>query len=168
MTDEADDSTPRMIDWNNLRWKSAVGKRKDCVQLIYTVDEGQMYGKNRDLLSGESAYLCRLYHKKKCNSRLYMKDGRLYKKDGYIEHNHQTQDIDYSEFKIEKDIKDDCGNLDVIVNARSQSSAVTEIFDKHMKKYGSYFREQIELDTINLLISHFIQLQTSKFKVEPQ
>lgn len=64
-----------------------------------------------------------------------MKDGRLHTKNGFIEHNHQTQDFEHSESDIEKHIKDDCGNLDVLVNARSQSSAISEIFDKHMKKY---------------------------------
>lgn len=129
-------TTPEKIDldWNNLKWENAVGKRRDCAQMIYTTDERQMYGKNRVLLSGETAYLCRLYQQKKCKSRLYMQDGRLYKKEGFIEHNHQTQDFEHSEFDIEKIIKDDCGSLDVLVNARSQSSAISEIFDKHMKK----------------------------------
>lgn len=102
--------------------------------MIYTVDERQLYGKNRQLNSGEDAYLCRLYHAKKCKSRLYMLNGRLYKKEGFIEHNHQTQEFEHSEFDIEKNIKDDCSNLDVLVNARSQASAISEIFDKHMKK----------------------------------
>lgn len=123
------------IDWNNLRWEWAVGKRRDCAKLVYTTDERQLYGKNRDLLSGESAYLCRLYHNKKCKSRLYMKNGRLFKKDDFVEHNHPPQDFDHNEFKIEKAIKNECGNLDVLVNARTQSSAVAEIFDRHMKQY---------------------------------
>lgn len=138
ITDEFDDtgdnSAPK-IDWNDLKWVNAVGKRKDCIKMIYTVDEHQLYGKNRDLESGEAAYLCRLYHSKKCKSRLYMKDGRLYKKDGFVEHNHPSQAFEHSEFEIEKNIKNDCSNLDVLVNARTQSSAVTEIFDKHMKQY---------------------------------
>lgn len=112
----------------------AVGKRKDCLELIYTVDECQLYGKNRVLDGGEVAYLCRLYHSKKCKSRLYLKDGRLYKKDNFVEHNHPSQAFDYSEFEIEKKMKTECGNLDVLVNARTQSSAVTEIFDKYMKQ----------------------------------
>lgn len=117
-----------------MRWKSAVGKRGDCAQMIYTIDERQMYGKNRTLMNDETAYLCRLYHQKKCKSRLYMQDGRLFKKEGFIEHNHQTQEFEHSEFDVEKNIKDDCSNLDVLVNARSQASAISEIFDKHMKE----------------------------------
>lgn len=103
--------------------------------MIYTVDENQLYGRNRDLKSGEVAYLCRLYHTKKCKSRLYIKDGRLYRKDDFVNHNHPSQEFERSEFEIEKEMKDECGSLDVLVNARSQSSAVAEIFDKHMKKY---------------------------------
>lgn len=131
--DKFDYSASKTIDWTNLKWEKAVGKRGDCTNMIYTVDENQMYGKNRDLKSGDVAYLCRLYHAKKCKSRLYMKNGRLYKKDDFVEHNHKSQEIECTEFKIEKSIKDECGDLNVLVNARSQSSAVTEIFEKHMK-----------------------------------
>lgn len=123
------------LDWNNLKWEAAVGKRMDCSNMIYTTDERQLYGKNRVLDSGETAYLCRLYHSRKCRSRLYMQDKRLYKKDGFIEHNHPKQAFERKEFELEKKIKTDCANLDVLVNARTQSSAVTEIFDRHMKQY---------------------------------
>lgn len=102
--------------------------------MVYTVDEQQLYGKHRSLLSGEDAYLCRLYHAKKCKSRLYMKNDRLYKKSGFIEHNHAVQGFDHSEFSIEEIIKDECSNMDVLVNARSHTSAVSEIFEKHMKQ----------------------------------
>lgn len=122
------------LDWNNLRWEESVGKRKDCNSMIYTLDEQQLYGKNRVLQNGETAYLCRLYHTKRCKSRLYMKDGRLYRHDDFIPHNHQSQEFYHSECQIEKKIKDECGNLDVLVNARTQSSAVADIFDKHMKQ----------------------------------
>lgn len=121
------------IDWNNLRYLTAVGKRNDCKKMIYTRDECNIYGKNTVLKCGEIAYLCRLYHKKGCKSRLYMKNGRLYKKGDFIEHNHPPQEDEHREFEIESTIKDECGSLSVLVNARTQSSAVTEIFDKHMK-----------------------------------
>lgn len=90
-SDNSDDSLDLQLDWNNLKWEAAVGKRIDCTNMIYTIDERQLYGRNRVLESGETAYLCRLYHAKKCKSRLYMKDGRLHKKDGFIEHNHPKQ-----------------------------------------------------------------------------
>lgn len=123
------------LDWDNLEWDKAVGKRRDCVEMIYTVHEHNLYGKNRVLQSGEVAYLCRLYSKNKCKSRLYLKNGRLYKKDDFIHHNHPPQDVQQSEFAIEKEVKDECGNLDALVNARNQSSAVADIFEKHMKRY---------------------------------
>lgn len=36
-----DDSAPEknVLDWNNLKWKESVGKRKDCIKMIYTIDE---------------------------------------------------------------------------------------------------------------------------------
>lgn len=102
--------------------------------MIYTLDEHNIYGKNRVLQSGEVAYLCRLYHAKKCKSRLYMKDGRLYNKDDFSEHNHPTQEVERSEFEIERKIKEECADLNKLVNARSQMSAVSDIFNKHMKE----------------------------------
>lgn len=123
-----------VIDWNNLKYTFSVGKRNDCKKMIFTEDEHNIYGKNRTLKNGEIAYLCRLYHAKGCKSRLYMdKNGRLYKKGDFIPHNHPPQENEHQEFKIESSIKDECGNLAVLVNSRTQSSAVTEIFDKHMK-----------------------------------
>lgn len=62
-----------------------------------------------------------------------MKNGRLYRKSDFIPHNHVCQKERKKEFELEYKIKKECGNLEVLVNARTQSSAVTEIFDKHMK-----------------------------------
>lgn len=121
------------IDWNNLRYIEAVGKRRDCKKMIFTRDEKNLYGKNRELASGETAYLCREYYSEHCKSRLYMKDGRLYKKPDFVPHNHPSREEKYKKFEIECKIKEECGNLEVLVNARTQSSAVSEIFDKHMK-----------------------------------
>lgn len=122
-----------IINWNDLRYSIAVGKRNDCKNMIYTEDEHNLYGRNRELKCGEVAYLCRLYHKKGCKSRLYLKNKRLYKKSDFIAHNHPPQDVDHDEFCVESRIKDECGDLAILVNARTQSSAVTEIFDRQMK-----------------------------------
>lgn len=133
--------------------------------MIYTVDEHQLYGRNRDLKGGEVAYLCRLYHKKKCKSRLYMKDGRLYRKDDFVDHNHPSQEFDRSEFAIEKNIKEECGNLDVLVNARSQSSAVATIFEKHMKQYVWEIYTRISID-LNFYVIFFLgRHQSSKLSI---
>lgn len=117
-----------------LIYEKIVGKRRDCKNIVYTKHEMQMYGKNRVLKNGEIAYLCRMYFKSKCKSRVYMKDGLLFKKDDFIEHNHPTQENERFEFEVEYEIKQECSNLDTIVNSRSQSSAVAEIFDKKMQK----------------------------------
>lgn len=123
------------IDWTNLEFEKIVGKRRDCRELIYTKHEKQIYGRNRALISGEVAYLCRLYGNKgiKCKSRLYLFNGRLFKGPGFIAHNHPTQEKERFDFEVESDIKQECGNLNSLVSSNSQVSAVSGIFQKHMK-----------------------------------
>lgn len=122
------------IDWNNISYETAVGKRMDCDSMIYTKVEKQLYGKNRTLKNGEIAYLCRLYAKHKCKSRLYFKNGRLYRKGDFIEHNHPIQEQEKINFDIECIIKKECSNIDVLVNAKTQSSECHEVFQRNMKK----------------------------------
>lgn len=124
------------IDPKNLRYEFAVGKRRDCQNLIYTLDEQHFYGKNRKLNSqGEVAYLCRLYSAHKCKSRLYLKNGTLYRKSDFIEHNHAQQHEERIDFQAEFEIKQECADFNSLVNANTQTSAVSRIFDKHMQKY---------------------------------
>lgn len=126
------------IDWKDLKFEEIVGKRRDCNKLLYTIDEKQIYGRNRTVQStGETAYLCKLYGDKtlKCKSRLYLKNGRLYRKmHHFIEHNHPTQEKKRKEYEIENDIKTECANLNALVNSNSQTSAVASIFEKHVKQ----------------------------------
>lgn len=111
---------------------------KDAIAIkwctLYTKHEKNIYGRNRELKNGEVAFLCRLYGQKKCKSRLYMMNGRLYKKADFIPHNHPTQERERFEFEVENKIKTECGNIDALVDVTSQASAVTEIFDKNMHK----------------------------------
>lgn len=64
LLDESDSETQNIIDWNDIAWEKAVGKRMDCDDLIYPKDEKHLYGKNKVLKNGDIAYLCRLYSKK--------------------------------------------------------------------------------------------------------
>lgn len=128
------DTDDNIINWNNLEYETIVGKRIDCDQMIYTKHEKQIYGKNRTLKDGTVAYLCRKYSKTKCKSRVYKKNGRLFRLNDFSPHNHPTQEKERFEFEVEGKIKKDCANLDRIVNSRSQSSAVSDIFDKRMKE----------------------------------
>lgn len=133
-TESIDESSTTIIDDSNLKYEFAVGKRKDCQNLIYTTDEHQFYGKNRkENSNGETAYLCRLYSKHKCKSRIYLKEGKLYRKPDFIAHNHGQQKDERIDFQTEFDIKEECGNLASLVNATTQTSAVSRIFDKHMQ-----------------------------------
>lgn len=123
------------IDPKDIRYAKTVGKRRDCKEMIFTLDENQIYGRNRVLNNGDIAYLCRLYGNKqiKCKSRLYMRGSRLFKRQDFIAHNHSSQEESKFEFEVEYDIKMECANLQSLVNAGSQKSAVSEIFDKHIK-----------------------------------
>lgn len=105
----------------------------DCDDLIYPKDEKHLYGKNKVLKNGDIAYLCRLYSKKRCKSRLYMRNGRLFRQAGYFPHNHGKQSDDQFEFKIEAKIKAECQNIESLVNAKTQTSVVSEIFHKNMR-----------------------------------
>lgn len=194
------------IDPDNLEFEFAVGKRFDCQNLIYTTKEKQYYGKNKKentegafancqisspfsmtltlyQFVGEVAYLCRLYSKLKCKSRIYFKDGRLYRKASFVPHNHGCQDAERIDFQVqfsrvnvlnmqkskwqlyfvvvfyclsihweyfsmsrewihnkahhfqaEFEVKQECSNLDSLVNAGSQTSAVSAIFDRVMQR----------------------------------
>lgn len=133
-TKDNDESCILNIDFTNLKYEFAVGKRRDCQNLIYTTEEHQFYGKNRkENNQGETAYLCRLYSKSKCKSRIYLKEGKLYAKPDFIAHNHGPQKDERINFQAEFDIKKECGDLASLVNATTQTSAVSQIFDKHMR-----------------------------------
>lgn len=123
------------LDPNNLRYETAPGKRRDF-KLIFTKDEKQFYGRNKSKPNsdGEIPYLCRLYYSKKCKSRTYMKNGRLYRKIGFIPHNHGPQDEERVDFQAEFEIKQECANLLTLANAGTQTSAVNDIFDRCMQK----------------------------------
>lgn len=136
-SNESNETTAETINWNNLRYEEVVGKRMDCKKLIYTRDEKQMYGRNRVLKDGDIAFLCRLYGKHKCKSRLYMKNGRLYKKSDFIEHNHPNQEKDRFEFDVEYQIKNECGKIESLIKTKSNSSATSEIFNKYIKQNQS-------------------------------
>lgn len=129
-----------LIDPNNLKFEYAVGKRYDCRNLIYTTQEKQYYGKNKKENSeGETAYLCRLYSKLKCRSRVYLKNDKLYRKIGFIPHNHGCQNAERIDFQAEFEAKVECSNLDSLVNAASQTSAVSAIFDRVMQRSVTFF-----------------------------
>lgn len=130
--DDIDDT--ERIDWNNIEYETAVGKRMDCENMIYTKTEKQLYGKNRTLKNGDVAFLCRLYSKHKCKSRLYMKNGRLFRKGDFIPHNHPVQEQDKINFGVECVIKKECANIDVVVNAKTQTSECHEVFHRNIKK----------------------------------
>lgn len=124
------------INPKDLHFEFTVGKRRDCQNLLYTIDEKQFYGKNRkENALGETAYLCRLYGAKKCKSRIYLKNGRLFQKADFIKHNHGPQHDERIDFQAEFEIKEECANLNALVNAATQTSAVSNIFDKHMQRY---------------------------------
>lgn len=57
LLDESDSESQNKIDWNDIAWEKAVGKRMDCDDLIYTKDEKHLYGKNKVLKNGDIAYL---------------------------------------------------------------------------------------------------------------
>lgn len=128
------DDSNGTIDLYDIKYKKAVGKRKDCADMVFTTDEKNLYGKNRQLQNGDIAYLCRLYGSLKCKSRLYMRAGRLFKKSDFIQHNHDSQENDQFEFQVEFDIKSECANLNALVNTGSQKAAVTDIFEKHVRE----------------------------------
>lgn len=122
------------IDQNDIRFEFSVAKRRDCRNLVFTLDEKQYYGRNKkENKDGEAAYLCRLNNGLKCNARRYLKAGRLYSKIGTQAHNHGPQDEEHTNFQVEDRIKTECSNVNALVNSGSQTSAVSRIYDKHMQ-----------------------------------
>lgn len=79
------------------------------------------------------AYLCRLYSQHKCKSRVYLKNAILYRKSDFSEHNHGPQGDNRVNFQAEFDVKQECADFASLVNATSQTSAVSQIFEKHMR-----------------------------------
>lgn len=122
------------IDQNDIRFEFSVAKRRDCRNLVFTLDEKQYYGRNaKENKDGEAAYLCRLNNGLKCNARRYLKAGRLYSKIGTQAHNHGPQYEEHTNFQVEDCIKTECSNVNALVNSGSQTSAVSRIYDKHMQ-----------------------------------
>lgn len=74
-----------------------------------------------------------LYHSKKIQIATLYAGWTLIQKDGFIELNHPKQTFERNEFEFEMNMKTDCANLDVLVNARTWLAAVIEIFGKHMR-----------------------------------
>lgn len=69
----------------------------------------------------------------RCKTRVYKKGDKLYKKRDFIPHCHESQAKQRLEFEVEYNIKKECSDLAMLVNASSQTSAVADIFLKHIK-----------------------------------
>lgn len=120
----------------DLEFEFVSGKQINS-QLLYTTNDKHLYKRNRKLVSGHMAYICR---KPGCNSRIYFDSEGYrvyYRPKEFIPHNHGTQEKDKFNFEIERELKDEIINPDTIVKNKGQTSVVRHIFDSKMQEYVS-------------------------------
>lgn len=74
----------------NIKFELKEGARADCSVLLYTPEDEQIYVKNKQLKSGDAAYVCRV---KKCTARVYLTadNSRVFSKAGNMVHIHGSQ-----------------------------------------------------------------------------
>lgn len=106
-------------------------------QLLYTTGDKHLYRRNRKLVSGHLAYICR---KSGCNSRIYFDPigyRVYYRPKEFIPHNHGSQEKDKLNFEIERELKNEIKNPNTIVKSKGQTSVIQHIFDSKMQEYVS-------------------------------
>lgn len=113
---------------NLIKYELITGKRRDCV-VLNSIDEKQLYVKNKKLRDGSTAYTCR---EKTCKARVYLFDGLCFHQKNNI-HNHETKETQIAELKIETKIKSDCAEVQASSSqTTSRISDVREIFNNSM------------------------------------
>lgn len=114
---------------NVIKHKFITGKRRDRI-VLHSIDEKQLYVKNKQLSDGSIAYTCR---EKKCNARVYMLDGVCYSIQKNSIHNPENKEVIISEMLIEAEIKKSCAEMHPSSTPKtSQISDVREIFNNSM------------------------------------
>lgn len=83
------------------------GKRANSC-LLYTIQEKQLYVKNRKLADGPISWLCR---KSDCNDRIYQNENSVYRYSETNKHNHGEQEQERLNFAVYNEIKLECKNV---------------------------------------------------------
>lgn len=101
------------------------GKRSDC-KLLHSIDEKQLYVKNKTLANGSTAYTCK--KNKTCYARVYICGDKCYFSEPFYGHHHGNCENEIEEMKTYSQIKSDCGSR-LVSQTTSQVSDVREIFE---------------------------------------
>lgn len=112
---------------NVHKYELIPGKRRDCF-VLHSIEEKQLYIKNKKLSDGSVAYTCR---EKRCNARLYLYDGVCYSISKINIHNHANKESVIAEMLVETKIKNKCAEIQPS-QTTSQISDVREIFNNSM------------------------------------
>ncbi|XP_017028076.1 uncharacterized protein [Drosophila kikkawai] len=109
---------------SNINFKFQVGFRQGS-RLIHTLDDNQLYCKNKLLKNGDNTYVCRV---KDCKARVYLaKDETLvYAREDQVHHSHKGQDLEIKKIIAMDIVKNKC---------KTDNSDLKKIFNDVMAEH---------------------------------
>lgn len=130
-SDDDADSIATEIDWKSSRFEFLFGDRSDS-NLMYVVDEQQLYRRCTKYKNIGYWYRCRLRDKEKCSVRIFYDfASELIVRSNGVEHNHGKQGESYFVLSLKASINTDVSKLSTV---RSQSSSVSEVFYRRCRE----------------------------------
>lgn len=120
----ASGSPLNLLNNDVIQYKKVVGLRVNS-ELIYTINEKQLYVRNRKSRDGTFAYSCK---EKSCKSRVYLKvDGILFRMQTFVPLAHGTKEDEVKKMCVMNDLKTKCAALPTKY-ARKKNGTTRDIF----------------------------------------
>lgn len=108
MTDNTENVALSESTSDQIQYQQVAGFRANS-ELIYTIQEKQLYVKNKRLRDGTVAYT---FKEKLCKSRVYLRmDGVLFEPQNFVLHSHGDKEEEAKKMKVLNELKTKCTTL---------------------------------------------------------
>lgn len=124
-TNEGVPKISRKVGEKHVQFEMVQGKRRDKL-ILHSIEEQQLYVRNKVLADGSVAYTCR---EKNCKARVFLKNGECFFAKPFFDHQHEKKEKEISEMRLLAKIKTTCAHP-TPSQTTSQISEVREIFDE--------------------------------------